>query len=560
MKAFILAAGLGTRLLPFSRLTPKPLFPIDGRPILDHVIMALQQAACDEIIINTHHLHQDIEAFIESRSYSIPIRILHEIDILGTGGGIKNAAGFLGHRPFMVINSDILTDIPLARVYQYHLQHFHPVTMTLYHDETFNTVSVDEEGYVTGFARSPATSEQDLPVCLTFTGIQVLDPLIFEYIPENVSCSIIDAYRTLLASGQKIKAFVASEYSWNDIGTPQRYKALVYEKLAPTAFQLAYPAAEHHPIVKTRLQGDGSDRIWYRLTSIDHSLIMADHGIRTEHRTTEVDAFVAIGDHLHRLGLPVPKILCHDTFSGLVFLDDLGDQNLQALVHRAGTPRQILELYRNVLDVLIQMSLDGAAGFNTEWTYQTPVYSLDLIVEKECRYFVDAFLNGYLKLQIPFDSLADEFHLLASRAVESGTNGFMHRDFQSRNLMIKDRRCYVIDFQGGRLGPLQYDLASLLIDPYVRLSASLQSVLLEDCLKKLSSRIRLNPGAFLNGYRYCSLTRNLQILGAFGYLCQVKGKRVFEQYIPAALGSLKRHPVLLDTLEFPRLRSIVENL
>jgi aminoglycoside/choline kinase family phosphotransferase len=135
-------------------------------------------------------------------------------------------------------------------------------------------------------------------------------------------------------------------------------------------------------------------------------------------------------------------------------------------------------------------------------------------------------------------------------------NGFMHRDFQSRNLMVKDSRIYAIDFQGGRIGPLQYDLASLLIDPYVDLSQSLQDRILDYCIQTLSARVSVEPVSFTSSYRYCRITRNLQILGAFGFLTRVKGKTAFDAYIPAALKMLNRSLSPFRESEFPRLTRI----
>ncbi|OQX03812.1 MAG: aminoglycoside phosphotransferase, partial [Desulfobacteraceae bacterium IS3] len=129
MKAMILAAGLGTRLLPFSETTPKPLFTIAGSPILDRIIRSLQSAGCEAVIINTHHLHRKIEAYISGQHYEIPVYTRYEPVILGTGGAIKNAADFWDQRPFMVINSDIFTDIDLRAVYAYHLSHSYPASL-----------------------------------------------------------------------------------------------------------------------------------------------------------------------------------------------------------------------------------------------------------------------------------------------------------------------------------------------------------------------------------------------------------------------------------------------
>ena len=132
MKAMILAAGLGTRLLPFTTNTPKPLFPVAGRPLIDIIICSLQNAGCEAIIINTHHLYKKINSFLASQKYSIPVFTRYEPFILGTGGAIKNVADFWDDRPFMVINSDILTDIDLLEVYNFHLSHKYTATLVFY--------------------------------------------------------------------------------------------------------------------------------------------------------------------------------------------------------------------------------------------------------------------------------------------------------------------------------------------------------------------------------------------------------------------------------------------
>jgi len=182
MKALILAAGLGTRLLPFTRIIPKPLFPIAGRPLLDIHIHALRNAGCEAVTVNTHHLAEEIETFIADRHYPIPVYSRYEPEILGTGGAIKNLEDFWDRRPFFVVNSDIVTDIDLRTVYDFHVHHPYPVTLVLYNCPEINTVSVSSDGFVSGFqAKETRTSG----LHRTFTGIQVLDPEILRYIPES---------------------------------------------------------------------------------------------------------------------------------------------------------------------------------------------------------------------------------------------------------------------------------------------------------------------------------------------------------------------------------------
>jgi NDP-sugar pyrophosphorylase family protein len=559
MKAMILAAGRGTRLLPYTNHTPKPLFPVLGRPLLDHMIKKLIAAGCEAIIINLHHLHQLIETFLAEQKYGIPIHTRYEPTILGTGGGIKNVADFWDNDPFMVINGDIITDIDLKQVYEFHCRHCYPVTLVLCDNPEFNSVLCSKDGLVTAFEGQFKAPDPSYAY-LTFTGIQVLDPEVLRFIPEDVPASSIEAYKKMIATDKKIRAYIPSEGDWKDMGTPQRYKEAIFKEIIPEVVQRAFPGCQDNQIQIEHLEGDGSERQWHRLKIGQRSLIMSDHGIRRVKATTEVDSFVNIGRHLYRIGLPVPKIYYADTFTGLVFLEDLGNINLQTAVQSATNRDQIISMYQSVIKLLIQLSISGAQGFDTAWTYQTPRYSKNMILERECRYFVDAFLNGYLGLEVHFEDFRNAFEFLADNALGYSVEGFMHRDFQSRNIMVKNNRFYLIDFQGGRLGPIQYDLASVLIDPYVKLSDSIQNQLLEYCIETLSSAINVNAEMFRHSYTYCALARNLQILGAFAHLSTVKGKAYFKAYFPAALRMLYRILAAEKSADFIDLNLTVKSI
>jgi aminoglycoside/choline kinase family phosphotransferase len=206
------------------------------------------------------------------------------------------------------------------------------------------------------------------------------------------------------------------------------------------------------------------------------------------------------------------------------------------------------------------MSRLGAEKFDPAWTYQTPAYDHKLILEKECRYFQESFLNGYLGYQTDFEDYEPEFIALAANALQDPTIGFMHRDMQSRNIMLKNNAVYFIDFQGGRIGPLQYDLASLLIDPYVELPPRIQNQLLNYSLQRLSAATAVEPNPFRTCYHYCAISRNLQILGAFAHLSQVAGKKQFEQYIPPAVRTLRSNLTAADHRQFPRLAAVVDDV
>lgn len=559
MKAMILAAGLGTRLLPFTAHTPKPLFTISGEPILGRTIQRLAQAGATAVMVNTHHLHHQIEAFLDATPHAVPVRHRFEPRILGTGGAIKNAADFWDDKPFLVVNGDLDFDFDLEEIYRFHCAGTHPVTMVLCDDPEFNQVWVDDQNRIFGFGGGPPLPLFQSCRPLTFTGIQVVSPSVLTRIPAGKFVSIIDVYRDMLAQGESIRAAIPQAGFWKDLGSLDRYSAHVYDEMAPRAFQRAFPGAREETIVRQKLKGDGSDRGWYRLVQGERTLVMADHGIRHGGSPGEAEAFVAIGNHLRQTGAPVPQIVSHDVFAGLVFLEDLGDANLQQTVLRsAGNHAAIASLYHAVIDRLLHMSCKGIEGFDPAWTVQSPSYDRQLILDKECRYFVDAFLNGYLNMGIDAGTLQDEFQALAGQTVAHGFNGLMHRDLQSRNILIKDGRPYFIDFQGARKGPLQYDLASLLIDPYVNLPRDMQQDLLAYCTERLHGVARFEPQAFETGYRCCAITRNLQALGAFGHLSRRKGKTYFEAYIPPALSCLSHNLLyFFETHQYPKLKQVV---
>ncbi len=555
MKAMILAAGLGTRLRPYSGHTPKPLFTINNRPVLDITIEKLYRAGCASVIINTHHQHEQIEAFVAKQAYPIPVLLRYEPSILGTGGGICNVADLWQGDSLLVINGDVVTDLNLALIWASHQHGTAAVTMVMHHHPLFNSVWVSDKGYVTGFHKISPPSDPTQK--LAFTGIHILDRSVLDYLPQKGPSHIIDAYGKMLAAGESIAAHVVQNHYWQDIGTPERYQMAVFDHMAPEAFQRAFGAPAQQIVTQRHLAGDGSDRQWYRLVSGSQQLIMVDHGIRSQLKPQqEVDAYVDIGRHLHGQQAAVPQIYLWDRFAGLVFMQDLGDRHLQQVTRHQTDPEK-LALYKRVIDAWLHMAMAGHQHFDPAWTYQGARYDRTTILTKECRYFVEAFLQGYLGWSIPYEELEAEFNRLADATIEGGINGFMHRDLQSRNIMVHEGRVFFIDFQGGRLGPLQYDLASLLIDPYVALAPTIQVQLRTYCMNILAQRYGVDPDAFGQGYPYCVLTRNLQILGAFAFLSRVKKKVRFEAYIPPAIDNLKCCMTDLKTLEMPQLREVV---
>ncbi|MFW6126839.1 MAG: aminoglycoside phosphotransferase family protein [Thermodesulfobacteriota bacterium] len=306
------------------------------------------------------------------------------------------------------------------------------------------------------------------------------------------------------------------------------------------------------------LAGDGSDRRFFRLPG-DPDLVLLYHPQPPGPGVTENDSYFLIGKHLKARGVPVPEILAHCREEGWMLLEDVGDRSLAIEVAGASSEAHILAWYRQALEILINQQLQGRRGFDPTWCFDTPAVTPAFLLERECGYFVGAFLQGYLGLELDEADLAPEFERLVAEARVEESPYFLHRDFQSKNLFVQGDSLRVLDFQGGRLGPLGYDLAALLIDPYVNLKPQLQAELVGLYQELLRPHLSFNPQDFREQYEYLALCRNLQILGAFGFLTREKEKPQFARYIPAALAGLRRR-LTPRAPEFPRLTATVERI
>jgi mannose-1-phosphate guanylyltransferase len=217
MKAMILAAGLGTRLRPLTDKKPKALVPVVNRPILARVIDYLKSHGVVQIIVNAHHHYHQLVDYLEHESFGVDIEVRVEPEILGTGGGIKNTSGFWDDEPFIVINSDILTDIDLSRAYEHHRKAGGLATLILHDYKPFNQVQTDAHHLITEIFQKSG------PGRLAFTGIHIIDPAIFSDFPHEQSFNIIAFYRRLIQSGKGIRAFISEGHYWHDIGTIDGY-------------------------------------------------------------------------------------------------------------------------------------------------------------------------------------------------------------------------------------------------------------------------------------------------------------------------------------------------
>ncbi len=561
MKALILAAGYGSRLMPHTKFLPKPLFTLAGKPLLAIAVEKLVRAGCSHIFINTHHLAGQVSTYINKTNFSVPVTLVHEPDILGTGGAIASMVSVIKEKKeenFWVVNADVVSDICLSDVKIAHENSCALATLVLHDFPVHNKVVVDQQNRIINFTGTAR------PACqtLAFTGIQILSSRILEHFPQGKPCSSIDIFADLCSSGQ-IQAYVADHPYWRDTGTIETYRDTARQWLACKALGLDVEdmaAVQVEPIC-----GDGSDRTWFRAYSHHpetSSVIIGDHGICVGRKSekAQLKAFVHIGRHLHTKGIPVPDILAWDEVPGMVAAQDLGNCHLLHAAARTSSKDALEKLYEQVIDQAVDFSQKGMENFDPDWTYQTRSYSKEMILEYECRYFMEAFVNGYLGKKIDFHSLEQEFSHIADQALAFGFQGLIHRDLQSKNVMIHYGQVFFIDFQSARPGPFQYDLASLLIDPYVGLCPKMQQRLAEYAVNRLGIASSHEKTEFFHSYTYCALCRNLQFLGAFAFLSQGKGKKQFESYIPSGVHSLKYLVGQLEDASIPTLKTLVDSL
>jgi mannose-1-phosphate guanylyltransferase len=231
----VLAAGQGTRLRPLTLLKPKPLFPLLNRPLLTWIFEVLARFQVRRLILNSHHLSEQIESFLtqpDQRDRFDDLQLCREPVLLGTGGGIKNTEGFWRSDPFLVLNGDILTDIDLSAAIEFHRKHQGPVTLVVHDYPCFNNIVVDEQGRIREL-RTPFGGRW------AFTGIHILNREIFGYLPPLAYYDIISVYQALIRQGIPLWAFRVKGSYWRDMGTLESYRALHEDFLtgkAPTFF------------------------------------------------------------------------------------------------------------------------------------------------------------------------------------------------------------------------------------------------------------------------------------------------------------------------------------
>ncbi|HEY2118244.1 MAG TPA: RNase adapter RapZ [Candidatus Acidoferrum sp.] len=308
------------------------------------------------------------------------------------------------------------------------------------------------------------------------------------------------------------------------------------------------------------LQGElgASGRKIIRLSNKKASAIGVIYGVREENV-----AFLEFSKHFHRHGLPVPEIYGEDLNHGAYLEEDLGDITLFDFLSKNRTGAEIapavVEIYRKVVEILPRFQVEAGRDLNYSVCY--PRASFD---RQSITWDLNYFKYYFLRLAgIPFNeqSLEDDFGRLTDFLLSAPNDYFLYRDFQSRNVMLCDGSPYFVDYQGGRKGALQYDIASLLFDAKADLPPELRGQLLEHYLDELTKFIEVDREEFKRYYYAYVYARILQALGAYGFRGFYERKTHFLQSVPYALKNVRwlLHNVKLP-IELPTLMNAFQRM
>ena len=280
----------------------------------------------------------------------------------------------------------------------------------------------------------------------------------------------------------------------------------------------------------------GSARRYYRVFTGDRTYVGVYHENLRENRL-----FVDFTRHFEKARLHVPHVYCVSEDGFCYLQDDLGPDMLLDVVEREREgeflSEHTMELYRKALSELLKFQLVGGKGLDYSECLPRPVFD-ERCIRWDLNYFKYCFLKT-TGIEFSEDKLEDDFDKLADTLLEEPFYTFMYRDFQARNVMLKEGTPFFIDFQGGRKGPLYYDVASFLWQAKANYPEKLRAALLDDYLEALQAFMPVDPEAFKKRLRYFVLFRSLQVLGAYGFRGYFEKKRHFLESVPFAISNLR---------------------
>ena len=512
-KAVVLAAGHGTRLRPFTCATPKPLMPVWGETMLSRIMKLLRERGVDDIVVNSHHLHEQIRVWTDeyrknaqAAGDKVRIKVSYEPEILGNGGVLNPLREWIGEDPFYLVSSDIVMEnVPdLEKPFE-RLKTSGCIGVALVTEAGPRTIEVEPESKFVTCWKSP---DPGVEGTFTYCGFAILKPAILKYVKPDGFSSIITAFeKAMMEGGKFIKAVESKDLLWEDAGTIQRYVDLNRDG-DDNGFadipQLKAVGAANPKFLGAR----GSERVFF---GCDQGIaVMYDDGNRDEN-----GKYPGHARWLKSKGIPVPEILA-----------DVPEKKVM-LMSNAGTERKMsLEDYVKVVETLVRFN---ALGTEPDVPANLLPQFDDETWEWERNLFAKYCLGANFQMEMP-DAVRKELEHVAE-ILEKEPKALVHRDFQSTNVLWKGNELSFIDFQGMRLGPAAYDLASLVYDPYVTFTDEQRRALVA-----LYAKTAGRP-EFEKVLPFAAVQRLSQCLGAYGRLASV-GQPQFGKHVVPALRNL----------------------
>lgn len=295
-----------------------------------------------------------------------------------------------------------------------------------------------------------------------------------------------------------------------------------------------------------KLPVSGSSRVYFRVFTDKDSFIATYNSNVEENR-----AFFAFTEHFRKMNLPVPEIIAIDDERKCYIQSDLGNLSLfdfvQNCIKHNCFNTETIELYKNTINKLVDFQIKGHENFDYSLAFPSPSFDRNSVVD-DLNYFKYYFLKVNDEIIFNESRLNGDFQNIADFIMKAPSDYFMYRDFQSRNIMIKDNEPFFIDYQGGRKGPLQYDIISLLYQVKAQLPANLREELLVHYKTQLEKYVDVKKIEFDKYYNVFILLRLLQVLGAYGFRGLIQKKSHFLESIPYALSELVS---LTEKLDLP---------
>ena len=302
----------------------------------------------------------------------------------------------------------------------------------------------------------------------------------------------------------------------------------------------------------------GSARKYFRVVTKTGSLI----GTYSEN-TEENEAFLAFSQHFHDLGMNVPEVFAVNQERTCYLQSDFDDDNLFAHVQKSlmagGFNDNVIQLYKAALKHLVKFQCIGHQGLDYRKAYPNARFDRQAILD-DLNYFKYYFVKPHEEIDFNETRLNRDFNAFADFVSQAPCDFFMYRDFQSRNIMIKDNELYFIDFQGGRKGPLNYDVVSLLYQVRAQIPQAVRNELVQFYKAELSQFVNPKEVQFDLYQPFFVYLRLLQVLGAYGFRGLIQKKAHFIESIPYALKELKTWNESRPLNNYPELQNVITQL